>query len=96
MVFYSEFLNSPKQINEQIEHGLKLGGEKALAFGSDFFGIADFPDLPADPGFFPELANSSCYPTLLKNLSQDLLEAIASKNATDFIETHQMNKNFPR
>lgn len=47
LVLYTKFVNPPTKegLLAQIEHGLKLGGEKALAFGSDFFCIEDFPEL---------------------------------------------------
>jgi len=91
LVLYSKFLKSPKQLYEHIEHGYKLGGERALAFGADFFCREDLPHLGANSGFHPETSDSSQYPSILRNiqkemgLSQEQLEAIASKNALTFI-----------
>ncbi|NGX38748.1 MAG: hypothetical protein KR126chlam1_00058 [Chlamydiae bacterium] len=88
LVFYSQFLKSPSQLIEHIEYGLKLGGSDALAFGADFFCIADHPDLQSSPGYFDEMSDASKYPQILESLSlpADLLEKIASRNAQRFMQ----------
>lgn len=94
LVAYRKFLASPSQLSEQIAYGFKLGGEKAMAFGNDFFYLDDFPSITSDPtaGFFPEMANSSHYPATLArikkelNLNEDQLHNIASKNAYNFMK----------
>lgn len=89
LVFYAEFLKEPAQLAEHIAHGIALGGEKALAFGADFFSTEDLsPPLPP-PIFHPEMANASAYPTILEKLpfSKETLEAISSKNALSFLLT---------
>lgn len=90
LVFYSSFLGSPENLPKMVEHGLELGGENALAFGADFFCLDDLTALlHHGGGFFDEMANSSCYPHVLEQLSAfDSVERIASKNAADFIEGH--------
>ena len=61
---------------KHMEHGLKLGGENALAFGADFFCDADYPDLAqkyrAKTFYFDEMANSSRYPILLNKAQEKL------------------------
>lgn len=88
LVLYSKFLKNQQQLLEQIEYGLQLGGDNALAFGADFFCLEDFDDPSKAGHFFPEMADSSKYPSILnklKQLSLKQLEAISSKNALRFI-----------
>lgn len=47
-----------------IEHGIKLGAEKALCLGADFFPEQD-SDSPLRPFFFEGFRDSSCYPKVL-------------------------------
>ena len=90
MVFYTSFLESPDNLISMIEHGLKLGGEEALAFGADYFCLDDlFSLLHHGGGFFDEMADSSCYPKVIESISElfdkELLSSIACKNALDFL-----------
>lgn len=95
LVFYDKFLKSPQQLHEHIKYGLQLGGEKALAFGADFFCLNDFQNLPHKGSFFPEMADSSHYPWILKTLkegglAQEQIDAISSKN---FFRFHLTKNN---
>jgi membrane dipeptidase len=90
LVFYSKFLKCPEQLLNHIQMGLELGGEKALAFGADFFCTTD---LPVEHPFFDEMSDSSKYPSVLKMLEnqgiqEDLLKAIAHDNAQRFIQNN--------
>ncbi|NGX27811.1 MAG: hypothetical protein K940chlam6_01749 [Chlamydiae bacterium] len=92
LVFYKKFLGQPVNLYKQIEYGLKLGGENALALGADFFCTEDYSFLlSGEVGFFDEMSNASQYPSILEGiqremaLSQDQLAAIASENAQKFI-----------
>jgi len=93
LVFYSSFLKAPEKLSKMVEHGLDLGGEKALALGADFFCLDDLTGLlHHGGGFFDEMADSSCYPQALDQLRkftplpETQLEGIASQNAFAFIE----------
>jgi len=89
LVFYSKFLDTPAQLVDQIEHGLELGGQNALAFGADFFHLDDFDEIADEGGFFPAMGDSSKYPSILQELEKIFspmqLEKIASKNALAFL-----------
>jgi microsomal dipeptidase-like Zn-dependent dipeptidase len=95
--FFSCFIGlaDPHRIVKHLEHGLKLGGDKALSFGADFFCDTDFPSLKTKYNtgtfFFDPYSDSSKYPTLLdlfkSNLSlpPELLHDIALGNFTRFL-----------
>ncbi|MFI5334792.1 MAG: dipeptidase [Chlamydiales bacterium] len=96
--FFSPFLgqSDSKNILKHLEHGLKLGAEKALSFGADFFCDVDFPSIKekykTDIFFSDDFANSSKYPHVLAmfqsqmGLSPEHLNAIASNNAEAFMK----------
>lgn len=93
MVLYSKFLRDPQQVAEQIAHAYELGGEKAIAFGSDFFCFDDlrlFPTSLPEIGFFPEVSDASKFPALLEiiqkeiSLTQEQLTALSSGNVLHF------------
>lgn len=97
LVPYKKFLNTFDTVYKMIEHGLKLGGEKALAIGADFFCVEDFSlILEGDVSFFDEMNNASKYPFLIEgikknmNLSDAQLEAIANGNAKRKIEKYSL------
>ncbi len=88
LVLYKKFLGTYETIYTMIEHGLKLGGEKNLAIGADFFCIEDFSQiLEGDVGFFDEMSDASKYPSLVRgirnqmSLTEPQIEGIFSKNA---------------
>lgn len=87
LVFYKKFLQ-PATIQgllEQIEHGLQLGGEKTIAFGSDFFCTEDFPQFAH--GFIDGLGNASQYPQFFRILEErGLNPQLFSENALRFIQ----------
>lgn len=91
--FFGKFLETPITLYEQIDYGLKLGGENALCFGADFFYDADFSSL-LHHGFLEGLQDASVYPHILHSLEKNMklskpqIEAIASKNALNFIKNH--------
>lgn len=81
------------KIYEQMEHLLKLNGQKNCTFGADFFALNDLPPAfkkPEDQLFFPDYQNSSCYPPLLNqmklqmNWSEEMLDDIAHHNFLRF------------
>lgn len=92
--FYQPFIGAtPDLLIRHLEHWLELGGEKALAFGADFFCVEDFPHLQkkaVEELFSVEYANSSCYQAFFHfirqelNLSEDSLQALAYKNVQTF------------
>ncbi len=95
--FFSCFigLEDPHRLLKHLEHGLKLGGHKALSFGADFFCDSDFPSLKTKYNtstfFFDHYSDSSKYPTLLQlfqsrlTLPPELLHDIALGNFTHFL-----------
>jgi microsomal dipeptidase-like Zn-dependent dipeptidase len=73
---------------------LKLGGEKQICFGADFFHDEDLPlafRKPPDVVFFPEYSDASSYPKLLDlwkmhlGINDEVLENIAYKNLKNFL-----------
>lgn len=67
--FVGRFIGpSYDKIFDHIAHGKKLGGEKQLCFGADFFFDHDLPVL-REWSFFDELSDSSCYPKRFPNLN---------------------------
>ena len=96
--FLRAFLNNDNAdvIYQHIEHGLKLGGEKAVCFGADYFNTDHHPDQSRRPFYHPEHVNASKYPEIVDRLStmikKDVLAGIAYKNAFDFISRLM---NFP-
>jgi len=96
LVLYPKFLGSLKCLAKQIEYGLNLGGEKALAFGADFFFTDDWQSALTEPvGFFDEMSDSSKYPSIihtLKNefkLSPEVLQNLCHQNALEFLTQTQ-------
>ena len=89
LVFYEKFVRDLPTLYKMLEYGLKLGGEKTLAFGADFFCLEDLSAILDNPTTFPkELCNSSVYPAVLEHirenlgLSEEILQALASGNAS--------------
>lgn len=93
MNFIVPFLGSSDNLLEHIAHGFQAGAENALAFGGDFFCDLDFPDaasrLPGIPLFSETYPNASCYPSVLKSLSETFsapfLENLSHHNALSFL-----------
>lgn len=90
--FHGEFQN----IFAQVEHGLTLGGEQALAWGADFFCLDDVPSYLQNPTpFFKEMPDASHYPSLYKMIRENLsispkqLENIFYTNAQNFIASRK-------
>ncbi len=80
----------------QLERALDLGAEGQICFGADFFFDGDLPkssQLNAGPQgwFYPEFADSSCYPQIMSLWRNELflndqsLENIAYRNLLKFI-----------
>lgn len=88
--------NGATQFARHVEHMLRLGGERHLACGADFFYDGDLP--PAyrsdDPyaHFYPGFENAAHYPNLFVLLRRELglapaaCEQIAWRNAARFLE----------
>lgn len=96
MVLYSKFLRDPQQVAEHLAYAYELGGEKAIAFGSDFFCFDDlrlFPTTLPEIGFFPEISDASKFPALLDIIQQEIpltqeqLSSLSSGNVLRFYET---------
>jgi membrane dipeptidase len=84
--------HGPEDFIRQIEHADKLGLLDQYCFGADFF--ADH-DVPPElhyliPFFNPGFDNASCYPKVIalleKHLPRAIVEKIAYKNLTEFLQ----------
>ncbi len=90
---FSPFIGASDSNNllKHVEHGLKLNGQNALAFGADFFNDADFPGAKekykSDTLFFPNFGDASTYPHMLQLFEQKLRPAIAAENSLNFFKT---------
>ncbi len=94
--FFAPFIHQtdPTAIVRHVEYALSLGAENALCFGADFFYDADFSNIrekyQRENAFYPELSNSSVYPSVLAlleeklKLKQEQLEKIGYKNVLTF------------
>lgn len=73
----------PKMV-EMIQHAKSLNGLDSLVFGADFF-YNEFTSF-----FFEEFGNASCYQRLVailrEHFSHEIVEKIAYKNASHFLE----------
>jgi membrane dipeptidase len=73
-------------------HGLKLGGERSLCFGADFFYTDAHPDQSRRPFFHEPQGSAAKYPSILKKLSgkitEEQLTALASNNVLRFLREH--------
>ncbi len=93
--FLRAFLNDeePEALLDHIKYGFELkGGDKAMAFGADFFYTGDFPNPERDPYYFPQHENATKYHSILANLKDALsfeeLAGLAYKNVERFIASN--------
>ncbi len=102
---YKKFVDpiDHKKIALHVEHAINLGGLNHLSIGADFFCDHDDEPLthrlpPGREGFFPQLANASCYPYLLDilGLSQENQKQIAYANATAFFGGRALPSAIPK
>lgn len=82
-------VNDPNAIYDHIEYGINLGAKDCICFGADYNYTLDRSDQDRKPFFFKEQESASTYPSILENISQrispDIAEAIANRNAIDYI-----------
>lgn len=99
LVLYREFVGKENALNivEQMNHLMKLKGEKQICFGADFFFGLDLPpsfQKPSDQLFFPEYPHAGFYPYILDlwkthlDLSEEMLNGIAYQNFLNFYRAH--------
>lgn len=70
----------PERLYDHILHGWEtLGASDHIVFGADFFDVKNTPLPGRDPIFFPEHANASRYPQLLKDIHERGLGEAAVK-----------------
>lgn len=76
-------------LSRHAEHGLALGGEAALALGSDFFYSRGHPDRSRAPFYFPEHEDAGKYQSIVGSLEERIgrtrCEALAFANAVRFM-----------
>lgn len=83
------------QMARHIAHILSLGGENALAIGSDFFYSDDFAEalkIKKEETFYPDIQHAAHHQRALQHyresgLSEETLHAIAYKNALRFMQS---------
>lgn len=84
--------SQPEKFLDHLAHCIKLGGEKQICLGLDFFFEGDVaPHLrkSASELFFDTLPDSSCYPQLLKMCQKrfpSLIEGLSHQNALHFVK----------
>ncbi len=84
--------HGPEDFIRQVEHADKLGLLDHYCFGADFFADHDVsPELHyLIPFFNPGFDNASCYPKVIalleKHLPRAIVEKIAYKNLTEFLQ----------
>lgn len=82
--------DDPDSLYRHIEHGLRLGGERALCFGADFFYWPGHADRSRIPFYFPEHENAGRFPGILRGIEEKfgvaVSEAVAYGNALRFME----------
>lgn len=93
--FLRAFLNNddPNALIEHVRYGMGLnGGEKAMAFGADFFYTGDHPDKSRIPFYFPQHEDATKYQGILEELSATFTDAqlsgIAHANVERFIASN--------
>ncbi|OEK03184.1 peptidase [Roseivirga sp. 4D4] len=93
--FLRAFLNDndPNALIEHVKYGVGLkGGDKAIAFGADFFYTGDHPDKSRIPFYFPKHEDATKYQGILKELSSSVtdeeLAGIAHANVERFIASN--------
>lgn len=86
--------DSPDYFSRHLEHLLKLGGERNVCFGADFFCVDDLPleiRKPLDATFFPGYNHAGTYGKVLElwkrelSLSDENLEAACHGNFLRFL-----------
>ena len=86
---------NPDEIYRHIEYALKLGAEKNLCFGADFFDDKAHPDQSRYPYFFDELADSTAYHQMNNiigtRFSKNIQKNISHQNVLDYFE--RLHKN---
>jgi membrane dipeptidase len=82
--------NKPDVLIDHFLYGLKIGGDKALSIGADFFYTKDFSDLSRHPFYFKEHEDASTYPEIVRQLSADvsieILNNITHLNVYNFFK----------
>lgn len=80
--------DTPERLVQHVEKLLKMGGERNIALGADFFYDASLPEKYRPPGgasFFSDYGDASCYPRILdmlrKILSEEQIANITHRNA---------------
>ncbi len=93
--FLRAFLNNddPNALIEHVKYGIGLrGGDKAIAFGADFFYTGDHPDKSRIPFYFPQHEDATRYQSILSDLSSSFtdeqLTGIAHANVERFIASN--------
>ena len=89
--FVRAFVNNehPEALLEHLNHGLKIGGQKSVAYGADFFYTKSHPDKTRIPFYHKEHENSDSYPAINaqieRNFGVDICNKASYKNAIDFL-----------
>ncbi|KIA90521.1 dipeptidase [Kaistella jeonii] len=90
--FVRAFVNPEKveALEEHVAHGLDLGAENAICYGTDYFYTKENPDKSRIPFYFKEHENAGCYPQINEVFEQQFgteqTERISSQNALEFLK----------
>jgi microsomal dipeptidase-like Zn-dependent dipeptidase len=89
--FVRAFVNNedPNALYEHMKHGIELGGINSICFGADYYGTDGHPDRSRIPFYFKEHEDASCYPSIIKQISQqvspNVIEGVSYKNAMNYL-----------
>lgn len=100
--FITQFVGKERDpfLTEHVNHALKLGIEKSMCFGADFFCDDDLPQSLrtfSGPSFFEEAPDARVYPRVLEFwktkmlLNEEIVRGIASENFERFCESLECN-----
>lgn len=89
--FLRAFVNNddPNALYQHMKHGIELGGIDSICFGADYFSTETHPDRSRIPFYFKEHQDSSCYPSIIEEVSRqvssEVVEGISSQNVVDYL-----------
>jgi len=79
----------PDYLARHVRHGLKLGGERAICFGADYFCTSTHTDKTREPFYFEPHSHAGKYPEILMSLKSDMnddqIDALAYMNVLRFL-----------
>ncbi|MCP4580941.1 MAG: peptidase [candidate division Zixibacteria bacterium] len=84
--------DDPDYLARHILYGLRLGGEKAICFGADYFCTNSHPDKSREPFYFEAHRHAGQYQEILFSLKDELddeiLKALANDNVIRYLNRY--------